>query len=331
MRLYSLQALRFWAALAVAHFHAVNMVFGTTGRLGVLGPASALFGRAGVDVFFVLSGLVITLSAQRLSAGQFIAARLARIWPIYLIVSAPFMAAAIAAGRFGWRDALASVFLWPATDVITAPKLAVGWSLCFEALFYAAMTLVLWRRRMAWVLLAVYGLALATRTGAVLQFVGNPLTLEFLIGVGLAFAPRARWHVAAIPLGLAILIAGAIAPWPPYGVDADFLRGEGGMLRVLTLGLPSALIVWGASSWNARPNVVTYLGDASYVLYLVHLPVLALTVVPLARFTALGPDAIAAAAVAASVLAAWRAHELVEKPLLAWLRRRPARLTPAKA
>ena len=72
---------------------------------------------------------------------------------------------------------------------------------------------------------------------------------------------------------------------------------------------------------SARRGVLTYLGDTSYALYLSHAPVVVAVSYLLCRWTALPVDAIAVAATAASVLVAWRIHELVEKPLLAWIRR----------
>jgi exopolysaccharide production protein ExoZ len=98
--------------------------------------------------------------------------------------------------------------------------------------------------------------------------------------------------------------------------------------RVLYLGIPATLVVWGAMQIEAKRSVFTYLGDASYALYLVHLPVVLTVVWALCRFTVLPPDAIALAAAAASILLAWRIHELFEKPMLGWFRK-PAPLPTA--
>jgi exopolysaccharide production protein ExoZ len=97
--------------------------------------------------------------------------------------------------------------------------------------------------------------------------------------------------------------------------------------RLLMLGVPAALIVWGTLQLKSQESTFTYLGDASYALYLVHAPIAAATVLILARFAKLPPDVAIAAAMFASVIMAWRIHELFEKPILAWLRR-PRRLAP---
>ncbi len=46
------------------------------------------FGAVGVDVFFVISGFIVSLTAERSrSVTQFLVARLVRIWPLYLIAT----------------------------------------------------------------------------------------------------------------------------------------------------------------------------------------------------------------------------------------------------
>lgn len=69
-------------------------------------------------------------------------------------------------------------------------------------------------------------------------------------------------------------------------------------------------------------SVWTYLGDASYALYLVH----TFVVTPLQALWMKFPipaDAIIAIGLTASVLFAWRVHELIEKPILSRLARQP--------
>ena len=85
MKIWSLQALRFWAALSVVMFHAYSTTEHFTGHFGVFGMNGAIFGRAGVDIFFVLSGVIISLTSRGLSAGQFAARRAQRILPLYWI------------------------------------------------------------------------------------------------------------------------------------------------------------------------------------------------------------------------------------------------------
>ncbi|HKP77701.1 MAG TPA: acyltransferase [Phenylobacterium sp.] len=334
VKLWSLQVLRFWAALAVVHLHAVQRAMEATGEPGVLGFAGAVIGRAGVDVFFVLSGVIITLTARGLTPGEFAWKRVRRIAPLYLLLSAPWIVLWMAAGPVDARELTASVTLWPAFDRMAAPLLPVGWTLCFEALFYAAVTLILWRRWLVAPLLALWATAAIVGVVPVFQFLGNPIILEFLAGVALAFAPRWRPLVWALPAGVAAILVGAALQWPPTGSALAFLRGDEAWVRLATLGVPAALIVAGALQLRARPGVMAYLGDASYALYLVHpLVLLAIPVALKLTGARVPPDVLIVTGMALSVVAAWRIHEAVEKPILAHLSRRAIapRLTPTSA
>src|SRR6476661_2767169 len=189
--IWSLQSLRFAAALMVVYIHAVLMA-GVPSEDSFIPLNLAIAGRAGVDIFFVLSGFIITKTAQGLSAEEFAWRRFRRIVPFYLICCVPAVLIAAQVG-FGWRRALATFVLWPATDRMTAPLVMVGWTLCFEVLFYAAATLVLFNRRWLYPLLGFYAAALMFRSDEpVLQFLGNPIIAEFLLGALLFYAPRER-------------------------------------------------------------------------------------------------------------------------------------------
>jgi exopolysaccharide production protein ExoZ len=312
--IWSLQSLRFVAALMVVYIHAV-MVAGVASESGFIPLSLAIAGRAGVDIFFVLSGFIITKTAQGLGAEEFAWRRFRRIIPFYFVCCIPAVLIAAQTG-FGWREVLATFALWPATDQMTAPLVMTGWTLCFEVLFYAAATLVLIDRRWLYALLGLYAAAMMFRSsGPVLQFLGNPIIAEFLLGVLLFYAPRARLAVLALPIGAALIILAG-----PLGIAAqqgrvDGLLGVDGFQRLFVYGIPAALIVYGTLQIEAKPSVWTYLGDASYSLYLVHYFVL-LALWQLWAIFPMPVDFTIPVALAASVLFACLIHERVEKPIL---------------
>src|SRR5258705_2576766 len=118
--IWSLQTLRFVAALMVAYLHLVFAAHHATGSVGFIPIEIAIVGTGGVDIFFVLSGVVIAKTAPRFTAAQFAWRRIRRIVPIYFVCSIPFIAIRFWEG-FGWRDALATFLFWPATDTMTLP------------------------------------------------------------------------------------------------------------------------------------------------------------------------------------------------------------------
>jgi exopolysaccharide production protein ExoZ len=312
--IWSLQNLRFVAALMVVYIHAV-LIAGTASENGFIPLNLAIAGRAGVDIFFVLSGFIITKTAQGISAEEFAWRRFRRIIPLYLVWCVPVVLIAAQTG-FGWREALATFALWPATDQMTAPLVMSGWTLCFEVLFYTATALVLIDRRWLFALLGLYAAAMALRsTGPMPQFLGNPIIAEFLLGALLFYAPRGRLAVLALPIGAALIIlAGPLGIAPQQG-RVDGLLGAYGFQRLFVYGIPAALIVYGTLQIETKQSVWSYLGDASYSLYLVHYLLLRAlghlwTIFPLSvNFTI--PVSMAAA-----VLFALLIHEQVEKPIL---------------
>jgi exopolysaccharide production protein ExoZ len=192
----------------------------------------------------------------------------------------------------------------------------VAWTLCYEALFYVAATFVLADRRWLYPVLGLFVAALALRQhGAVFQFLGNPLILEFLFGVAIAHAPAfqpARW---GIPLGATLLIGAGFFDLAPLGNSLDYLRGEEAFQRVAVFGLPAALIVWGAMQFKGRESVWTRQGDASYALYLTHALFMPVFFV-IWRAIPMPTDLMIVISMGASAFFGWRIHLAIEVPVL---------------
>lgn len=317
MVIWPLQTLRFVAALMVVYVHAAQLAIEATSSYGLLPPKLPIAGQAGVDIFFVISGVIIAKTAAGLSWQEFAWKRFRRIIPFYYCFGILGLLIALRAGTaVTWRDLLATFLLWPATDTMTLPLVPVAWTLCYEALFYAAVALILADRR--W-LLPVLGLFLASMAlrqyGAVFQFLGNPIIFEFLFGVAIARAPAFKYAKWGIPVGAATIVAAGLVDLAPVSDALPYLRGEYAFLRVAVYGLPATLIVWGVVQFTGRASVWTAQGDASYSLYLTHsffLPMLFLIwhVIPLPT------DLIVVISVAMCVFVGWRIHLAIEVPLL---------------
>ncbi|RWB79254.1 MAG: acyltransferase [Mesorhizobium sp.] len=316
--IWSLQILRFVAALMVVYVHAAQTAVEATGSNGLLPHDFQVVGRAGVDIFFVISGVIIARTAPGLTWKSFAWRRFRRIVPPYLLVSIPYAIVSYEAG-FGWRDAMATLLLWPATDQMTPPALPAAWTLCFEMLFYAAATIVLADRRLILVVLGTFGLAIIFRSsGPVFQFLGNPLIIEFGFGVALAYAPRWKSAVWCLPVGAVAMIAAGFIGIAPQGGTMEFLTGDNGFQRVLVYGFPALIIVFGTMQIDAKPGAWTVLGDASYMLYLIHTLPITLLLVLWTAFP-IPPDLIIVIGVGTSVLFGWRMYIRFELPLRKFL------------
>ena len=278
----ALQALRGAAALAVFLFHLIPY-FAVSGTH--LFPAWLWrSGEFGVDLFFVLSGVVLTLgyASRDLSAkgvGRFYLRRGLRIYSGYW----PFLLAMLVVNAsFGFERALddnllGSVLL---TEInISKLVLGVSWSLSFELYFYALFGLLFFvPQRFAAALLGLYATAIVylqyvvTDAPLAEHFVFSPFILEFLFGcvVGALYQRKALNLGASSALALTALcfVIGAVLTQS----DPDRIP----LFRVFTFGLGSALLIiaclqtsTGLTSRGGR--ALTSLGDASYTLYLCHI------------------------------------------------------------
>lgn len=336
-RLAAIQRLRALAVLLVLVGHVLAEA-GHYLRLDL--PGAAIPWTRGVDIFFVVSGVVITLSARHATgAGDFLRRRALRIVPLYwlftsLMVLALFLPGATKETALEPGQIVSSyLFLpWERHDGRIAPVLSPGWTLNYEmtfyALFAAAMALRVPLAGTAAALVALVGAGVILRPEApALVFWTNPLMLEFLFGIAIAQAwlhlwprhhPWLGWSIAA--LGLLLLTLGHQTALP----------------RVIAAGLPAALIVAGPvllDRAQAAPGPLTRLGDASYALYLSHrfvLRALTLIVMPLVPGSAAPPVAALLYTAIAGMAVLWIGlvvHDRVERPLLGLARRR--RTAPA--
>lgn len=320
--LLSIQYLRAVAALMVVAFHAGQWV---------LMPVAVT--AAGVDVFFIISGFVmwITTWNHAVSPVEFLRRRAIRVAPLYWLATLG-LALGIAAlpGVFPnvTLDAvhiLKSLLFIPHVNPRgdPFPLLAVGWTLNYEAVFYLAFSAALTaapQNRLGVLIAILVPLAcLGTLYIPLYHLFANPMLLQFLVGVAVArlwiqrALPGPRAGLAFAALGMAALIA---THW--MGAQPDHF------IRPFLWGAPAALLVLGLVA--AEPILPVWpalrrLGDASYSLYLVHTPVMALLNGILSPSH---PVLFFGLAVAVSIAAGLLCHAAIERPLLARLRPRPS-------
>jgi peptidoglycan/LPS O-acetylase OafA/YrhL/glycosyltransferase involved in cell wall biosynthesis len=319
--LTGLQLMRALACLAVVVYHAAEM---WRTRLSPGGTVVWPLGAAGVDVFFVISGFVMVLSASRRANWRaFLRARLRRIVPLYWLCSLAKMGGLFAAGdtaRLGLSYCLRSLLFLPVHDAagLLKPVLPVGWTLSFEMLFYGLCAVALGAGMAPAVFVppVLLALSLVPHGGSALGELASPIVLEFVYGMALAVLWRRGW-LGAVWHG-PVLLAASIAC---LVLMPQVLPG----VRFLDWGVPAALAVGGMVCLEPIlaphiPRFLRALGDASYAIYLTHGFVLAGLAMVL-QGTPLGRSAPATAicAVVASAGFGWLVHNGVERR---WLGRR---------
>jgi len=337
----NIQALRAFAALAVCWRHML-MWFATD-------PGYGLFhvGRAGVDVFFVISGFIMfhtTRDNDRTSV-QFWTDRVVRIAPLYWLMTLFIVALYLAglpsgdARHIDGNDVPLALLFLPNIrgDGDWNPILATGWTLIYEMYFYALFGLTFFLRSQARALALLTAFFIATwlvSTRVPLPFTlfrwSEPITLEFAAGGLLALLYRSPVELPKLSARIAgwLLIAIGTAAFFVVAYLFTDATAEPTAFRTLVNGPPAVMVVAGALMlersgvvWKSRTLLL--LGAASYSIYVVHLPVFQYAALLWSQLSPGMPQLLPlyyAGAYAAAVLAGIALYFAFEKPVTAFLK-----------
>jgi peptidoglycan/LPS O-acetylase OafA/YrhL len=307
----ALTSVRFFAAFYVAIFHWAKL-HSRQGWPAPVRNA-ALVGYIGVPMFFVLSGFILSYNyapdddRKRVDKRGFWVARFARIYPVYLfglVIAVPFFLKDLS--KLGALDLTHVSLIGGTATTLTqawSPATACkwncpGWTLSVEAFFYAlfpfllAPLLLLPVRRLVAVaagtwLVALLGpsyVALGLPAHGALDFYVSTTPLarlpEFVIGMalGLVFL-RTITHPEEVPRGAVTAGAGA-ATVVLAGLIVASSRIPEILLRTSLATPLFAAIIFALAVNTGRLQrsmswpVLVLLGEASYALYIIHVPIL---------------------------------------------------------
>jgi peptidoglycan/LPS O-acetylase OafA/YrhL len=277
-KINNVQALRGFAALLVVFGHTEFAL-----------PGMRPFGTFGVDIFFCISGFIMAMIVDR-NPGKFLLRRCIRILPLYWTATLGVWLLAVVKPQWmmhttpNWRDLLLSLLFIPfykGGGVDPRPVLFVGWTLNFEMYFYVVLAVCLRltrRHATAYAALAVFLLMLACRfsglQSAWARVYGDLLVLEFALGMGAYWLVQRVTREKALKLrrpAIALVAAAAalmimlqgLDIWPYY------------VHRFFLFGVPSFVLIAGAAllskaQMDTRSRALVLMGDASYVMYILH-------------------------------------------------------------
>jgi exopolysaccharide production protein ExoZ len=300
-RLKGIQLLRAIAVLMVVHCHVLDLQPSHTKSGNSFQHHFFYlpdFGAAGVDIFFVISGFIITVIsatyAHNNKAVDFFKKRLIRVIPLYWLVSLIFILLLLMNGRTVNTDrAITSFVIFPffSNPSLDIPVLIQGWTLSFELLFYMVVSAAMMMNRQWYVLIVVlffltciifnYHFAGTTRN-TFIRFIGNGIMLEFLMGAIAGIVFLRLVSVKPVVANM-VLFAGAggllISLFTGYGSVSEAAKVVSGALsyqRALIWGLPSALLVAGVALKEKTRILFVHpfwvaIGNASFSIYLTHL------------------------------------------------------------
>jgi exopolysaccharide production protein ExoZ len=339
--LKSLETLRIVAAALVVCAHLPE--FDVPVLKWFFGPR-LFIGSIGVDLFFVISGIVIGLSVQRMIAARdeassfrsFVVARIFRIFPLYLFATALTLALAVVRGHPlpSPGSLLSSILLLPQREdgQFVDPVMHIGWTLRFELYFYVVCALgILFRRR--WLPLALVGVGVLL-PASVLPYYSNPIILEFIGGYLLAFLvesghfPRPRPIASWAVFGVALAWMAAAATGHDWGYPPQFDIDQAPRMvieyngihvaRWIAWGLPAVLMVTACLMLEGHLRwPIAWAGRYTYSLYLLH-PFLLSMLAPLGHRLPFAPSLALIPFICSAAIVCWLAHRFLERPALRW-------------
>ena len=344
-RIQPIQYLRALAVLAVVLDHAslqasMDKYWGPDALYGWL-----LAGFSGVDLFFVISGFIITvvtLDAQwrpRVPLGLFAWNRFVRIVPTMWVAILSLTAMRLLGSGLGDEPPIwSALFLWPWGPVNPAHI----WSVRQELAFYAVFALAVFTpvRGVRWLFLAWWLAQVASSffspeaLGVWADTLLRPVNIHFGWGVVLGALYLKGWFSAHawgqsrwVAHGQTLWFVGVVALiWACQWEDPTVLAHKlaiGGLFAGLvyaSLAVQEAEPGSGATpGWWAR--TLGFLGEASFSIYLFHVLGQSATLRVLAKLApGLTPGTAVALTAAGSLAFCCLAYLWIEKPLIARLR-----------
>jgi peptidoglycan/LPS O-acetylase OafA/YrhL len=289
-RMYEIDLLRIGAALAVLIYHYTFADYAgalTHLRFDTLGLVTR-YGYLGVDLFFLISGFVVLLSAMDRRPDQFVVSRMVRLYPAFwvAVTITSLVLVLFSAGQFRVGALRYVVNLTMLDSLVNVENIdVVYWTLWAEMRFYLLVFALVWwgasRGRVIGVLWAWLGatavLNLSMLPGPVQSLLTLALQPEwshyFIAGMALCLAYRFGWSgqlAAILVASYALAVPRAIGFADHVGQRYGTTIQHAPVIAIITGGyLVLTMIALRHTRRLGRPWFAV-LGSLTYPLYLVH-------------------------------------------------------------
>ena len=287
-KVVSIQALRGLAAALVVVAHILEH------PLTHAGDQLLLVGRFGVEIFFVISGFIIssTLGNSPFNPVRFAFRRVMRIAPLYWVCTGVTFALTAFAPQILKSTRGSVEYLFKSLVFIPAPVrpgsldwrplLKLGWTLNYEMFFYSAIALLFWcatARLRAVILVTVLTVLMAITLlhptpGTLFGYYTNLSLIPFVLGVILAEVWRSTSLVRRSVFVAAGVAAALLTATLFSSVGFEAAKQQLGPHLIMSTAALS-IVVSGISFENymsgRAARLFSWAGDISFSLYLTHM------------------------------------------------------------
>lgn len=289
-KIFTIEAARGLAAVLVILYHA-NFLCNVAGFRPL--DSFFAFGDSAVNFFFVLSGFIITWVHRKdwgmpRRSYSYVWRRFMRIYPTYWVATLLFTLPLVFVPWIRSMDLslgpvyiLRNILLAPTDGYLVIPP---AWTLQHEVLFYGLFTILILNKVVGAVVFLTWtaGVFLANifvdRLDFPYTFFFSPVNLQFVIGMICALLVGEIGHRRSLILfvfGCLLFFGASISQVKAQWVWAGFIGCP--ISFALIKGIGAALMIVGMvaaeSNRHLRPGKpLMILGNASYSVYLVHLP-----------------------------------------------------------
>ncbi|MET4290121.1 peptidoglycan/LPS O-acetylase OafA/YrhL [Bradyrhizobium sp. LB8.2] len=274
-RLRSIDVLRGVAAAAVMAFHYEGMLsLEWSNYWSDLKAEHFHLGLMGVELFFILSGFVILLTLEKTyDLYRFVVGRIARLYPAYIVsvlLSAAFLLSIDAATPLQAVVNITMLQKFVGFQNLISPY----WTLTYELLFYAVMGIIfqlgfvnkIEYLSIIWLLAAHFTRMINIELSAWQSF-ASMINFGHLFIAGMMIFRLVSGHRSLVTLS-ALMLAVSYS---------SFGRNDWAQIPPATYFCVNAAfiaIVWWAAAASARQSTcLVSIGELSYSLYLLHVPV----------------------------------------------------------
>ena len=333
-RVNEIDLLRFLAALSVVLFHYAFRGYAADGLSNMPYPLLApyaKYGYLGVELFFMISGFVILMTASGVGLRSFVVSRVVRLYPAFWaccsITFAMIRLLPVAPYQVSWSQYLANMTML--SGFFDVPSVDNDyWSLFVELKFYALVAVILLLRRISqvqlwlWLWLAISWANQLVHSGKVLMVFMTDYSGFFIAGAAFYLiwssgASLARWLLVLLSWGLGTWQALQTVSGVEHHYGSAISRGA--VVAIIAVYFAAMLLIaLRRSGWMGRRRWLLA-GVLTYPLYLLHQNI-GFMLIKL-EYPAWNPHLVLWSLTAGMCVAAYLVHVLVERRLAGPMKR----------